>query len=126
MVGLALYAKQYNVPNGLIAKIRNHFEYLYRYIYIWENREHEDDFYEHLNQGQLFEELPIHLRGELIQYSYGATITRIKIFQNQNPEFYWEIGSKLRRIKVNDGIKIYSEGDVPDKSNKWIVWYLYL
>ena len=75
-------------------------------------REHSDDFYEGLHIESMFEDLPINLKAELMNYSVGATLNKIKIFKNLDPTFYWKFGTKMKLLRYSDGENLYNENDV--------------
>ena len=75
------------------------------------------DFYDNIQLEELFIDLPIRLRGELIKYSYGSTLSKIRVFQDRSPDFFWKLGSKMRKIKVENGLQIYEQEDYPGEGN---------
>ena len=116
---LAIFAKKNNLPNQIITKIQQHFKYviIYNiYIYIYTISLHADDYFENLEEKCLVEELPTHLRAEVIHNTYGRTFSKIKLFYKQPAEFIWKMATKMNNFSTKPGEVLYKIGDSSEES----------
>ena len=100
MMALAIFAKKHKLPNEVTAKVRNHIELF------------TDDYFDRLEKQGLIDDLPGHLRNEVILNTHGKFLSKIKIFKGKPLDVLWKIGNKLRHRKYLPGEVIYSVDDM--------------
>ena len=98
----------------LYYQIKTIIRYLVTYLF---RNNHETQFYSEMSQDILLEELPAHLRSQLITLIYKENnLDIIKFFQGKSPDFLNQILPLLKRITLSQDEVIYQYGDWADES----------
>ena len=103
-MALVLFARKYNLPNELVAKIRNHL-----------NLHSAEDYFDRLGKKGILENLPKSLRNEVILNTHGVFLNRIKVLKGKALKLLWLIGNKLKLNYYSPGDVIYTINDLSDR-----------
>ncbi|KAL4442414.1 hypothetical protein ABPG77_004998 [Micractinium sp. CCAP 211/92] len=99
--GVEAWMQERHLPNGLQGRVRRYF------VQVWAP-------HAGINDSEHFEDLPIHLRGEIVRTMAGDALRSSSMFRLLSEEMRAQLADAALPVRLVAGHNLYEEGDTAD------------